>query len=392
MSKKKKSGIGTAVLLVISLILSGAVIGFLLLHTAGSSDKTIRSQQGRVSMDRLESRTETALAGLIREEEAPGPAPAEPQEAVRTVYTIPEGALVAPVPRREGYGTSADPTALDAVLAEASQYLDVGSLFFRTDVTIAPDTLVHWYYDPTILAICWTELVNDTLYTYSEAVVGHASQFRRFLAGGSFGAGPDQLTTEMSATVNAVVAASGDFYGYRGAAVISVHDGQVMRATSGWLDVCMVDYDGNLHMIPRKELKHVPDLEVYIENYVAQNNINFCIEFGPILYDHGPVEIDWDYPAGACGKGRARSAICQMGPLHYMVVDANVDDIHVHEPNIFEFRDMVTATGCEAAFALDGGQTASVAMDNKLINHVSYGSPRVLSDILYFATAMPSGD
>ena len=45
--------------------------------------------------------------------------------------------------------------------------------------------------------------------------------------------------------------------------------------------------------------------------------------------------------------------------------------------------------GIPKAYALDGGQTAAIAMNHQLMNKVSYGSQRKISDIIYFATALP---
>ena len=60
-------------------------------------------------------------------------------------------------------------------------------------------------------------------------------------------------------------------------------------------------------------------------------------------------------------------------------------------PTLFQFARQIEATGCRMAYALDGGQTAAIAMNDTLINQVSYGSQRRISDILYFATAVPDG-
>ena len=38
-----------------------------------------------------------------------------------------------------------------------------------------------------------------------------------------------------------------------------------------------------------------------------------------------------------------------------------------------------------------GGQTTTIVLNNEVINHVNYGSERKISDIIYFATAMPEG-
>ena len=42
-------------------------------------------------------------------------------------------------------------------------------------------------------------------------------------------------------------------------------------------------------------------------------------------------------------------------------------------------------------YTLDGGQTAVIAMNDKLINSVLFGFQRKISDIIYFATAVPDG-
>ena len=44
------------------------------------------------------------------------------------------------------------------------------------------------------------------------------------------------------------------------------------------------------------------------------------------------------------------------------------------------------------AYALDGGQTAAIVMNDQLINKVSYGAQRKISDIIYFATAIPEDE
>ena len=48
-------------------------------------------------------------------------------------------------------------------------------------------------------------------------------------------------------------------------------------------------------------------------------------------------------------------------------------------------------TGCDQAYALDGGQTTTIVLNNEVFNHVNYGSERKISDIIYFATAVPEG-
>ena len=43
----------------------------------------------------------------------------------------------------------------------------------------------------------------------------------------------------------------------------------------------------------------------------------------------------------------------------------------------------------KTAYALDGGQTATIVTGNERMNDVDYGGERDISDIIYFATAIP---
>ena len=51
----------------------------------------------------------------------------------------------------------------------------------------------------------------------------------------------------------------------------------------------------------------------------------------------------------------------------------------------------IYSKGVEKAYALDGGQTAELWMNGKILNNVDFKAERQVSDILYFASALPSG-
>ena len=56
-----------------------------------------------------------------------------------------------------------------------------------------------------------------------------------------------------------------------------------------------------------------------------------------------------------------------------------------------EFGAQLQKFGAVQAYALDGGQTAVIVTNDELINRPSYGYQRLISDIIYFATAVPDG-
>ena len=95
---------------------------------------------------------------------------------------------------------------------------------------------------------------------------------------------------------------------------------------------------------------------------------------------------------GDIGEEYARAGLCQMGNLHYLLATANTEDTYQQVPNLHTFAATLLTTGCDKAFALDGGQTAAIVMNDELINRPVYGYQRKISDIIYFATAIPNGN
>lgn len=63
---------------------------------------------------------------------------------------------------------------------------------------------------------------------------------------------------------------------------------------------------------------------------------------------------------------------------------------YYYVPTIYTFSRWMLSFGVEKTYALDGGQTATIVMRNKLMNKPDHSAERKISDIIYFATAIPS--
>ena len=305
--------------------------------------------------------------------------------SIKKVYWLNEDDKVAPEPNQAYYGETNDPSTLQWLLDEAAELLDGQTTYFSTETELLPGSKVTYYLDETILAITWKEAHNWMCYTVSEVKIAHPSQFRRFLAGGEYGSSIQMTTTEMAASVNAVVASAGDFYKHRRAGAI-VYDGQLQRMVGMRLDTCFVDADGNLHLTKADELMTEED----VARFIQENNIRFSLSFGPTLIRDGEICTPRQYPIGEVDEEYSRAGIGQRGELHYILTTVN-HQYYSNVPTIFNFARGVVRFGCDQFYTLDGGQTASIAMNDKLINAVDYGSQRRISDIIYFATAVPEG-
>lgn len=305
------------------------------------------------------------------------------------IYSLSADVQVAPEPDQSKFGQVSDPRDMAPILKEAEYILDGQSLYFSTDTELFEGSVVRYYLDESIFAITWKEAHDKSVYTYSEVKIGHPSQLRRHLSDGAYASGKLYYPTEMAATVNAVVATSGDFYANRPVFGIVAYEGQVRRAVDdGYAETCYIDENGDMIFSYMKQLQNQDNAQAFLD----ENKINFSLAFGPILVDnYEMVELPNVYGVGEIQEEYARSALCQMGRLHYIAVVANWEGSQPDDPTVARFQKVVAQTGCKMAYCLDGGQTATIVMNDELINRPAKGEQRRISDIIYFATAVPEG-
>jgi exopolysaccharide biosynthesis protein len=301
------------------------------------------------------------------------------------VYWLSDSDLVAPEPDQNCYGEATEPAGLSWLLEDAAALLDGQDTLFNPDVQILPGSKVSYYLDETILAVTWKQVMDNSVYTISEIKIAHPSQFRRFLAGGEYSSGAQYMVSEMAASVNAVVAANGDFYGFRNQGIV-VYDSQLMRMEGEKLDVCLLDRNGDLRFLYAGQMTEQAEVEAYLE----ENGVRFSLAFGPILIDNGVIQnVERPYPIGSGFKKNARAALCQLDSLHYLLVAVSAEPPYAEGHELSVFSENLLEMGCTMAYNLDGGQSATIVMNDEVKNYVY---ERRISDIIYFATALPEGE
>ena len=304
---------------------------------------------------------------------------------IPVVYRLPENTVVAPKPTKSGFGRSKKAADTAKVLAEAEPLLNGRKLIWSTDKKTVADRWINWYRDDSIFAITWRQQTGGMYLTFCEVVVSHPSQFRRYLADNSFNSRYRYTPTQMAKTVNAVVGISGDFYKYRKLGIV-VYQGKLYRCETKKLDTCFVDSAGNLKFVRHGELKN----EETVRRYIEENDIRFSLSFGPIMIENGKNVLPKSkYPVGQIHENYTRCSISQLGEGHYLVAVASLTRSNLP---LKKLADELISLGVDNAYALDGGQTASIVINGKLANPVDFGEERMMSDILYFATAIPNGE
>jgi len=304
---------------------------------------------------------------------------------IKKVYRLDRANPIAPEPDQSLFGETDDPAVIEALLEDAAELIDGQEMQWHSGIKIVPGSKIQYYLDDTILVLTWKEAVNWAVYTFSEVKIADPSQLRRYLADNTFGSDIQYSTSDMASTVNAVVAINGDFYKFRSLGLV-VYEGAVRRVAGSNIDSCGFDSQGNMHFAHMGEVTD----QAAAEKFVADNDIVFSVAFGPIMVENGVnVCPPGEYVFGEITDIYARAAICQTDPLHYLLVTVNHEPAYSNCATVKDLAAELTKRGVDMAYTLDGGQTATIVMNDKVINSVEFGSQRNISDIIYFATALP---
>lgn len=362
------------------IVLCLGICGILLMNMAlsvgGDAAAVTDGLAGASIMDKYDmfmtNQTSNALDGILK---------------IEKVYWLSDADLVAPEPDPENYGTADSPEKLMWLLDEAAYLIGGQDMLFGPERPVWDHDKIYYYYDETILVITWKEVIDNCTYTISEVKIAHPSQFRRFLADGTFGSAKQYVTTEMASSVNAVVASSGDFYKHRLFGVV-VYEGVVQRYENKSTDTCFINDEGNLLFGYRGDFESAEEAQ----RFVDENNVRFSLAFGPVLIDNGVECAPEKYMLGEVDGYYSRMALCQRDDLHYLLVNSTAETDYQKRHTVKHFAQIIEGMGCEKAYALDGGQTTVITMDDRYINDVDFGFQRQISDIIYFATALPDGE
>ena len=392
--KKKESfaaKLGFSLLSLIFAVVSIGVLAWSLLNlhpdTAVGSSESARPQGSTNLVSRLDDGLNNSKANALRD-----------ITYIPKHYSIPEGDTVAPKPQEANFGSvsPADAAQILNVIEEAEKtgLLEGQDMIFSPDLNFRPDTDIQYYYDETILAILWKELIDGNTVSCCEVKIADASQFRRKFVDDTFGSSNKLFATSLAASVNAVVAMNADFYMFRDFGIV-VYDRDLYRFSEAnytgsykkynCTDTMFVTDQGDFLFWHRLEEATPEEMEAWI----ADNHVVFSIAFGPVLVENGVLQVcDW-YPAGEIDRGYSRAGIGQKDHLHYFYMSLNHSPEKEARWSVNQFGERMYERGLQQAYCLDGGQTSEIVWRGAPFNYIDFGGEREVSDIIYFATAIP---
>ena len=224
----------------------------------------------------------------------------------------------------------------------------------------------------------------DTVtYYVADVVLGAATDLRSAFASNEFGANIVQYTSDIAEDHDAVCAINGDYYGFRSTGIL-IRNGVIYRddgARTGlaiYLDGTMSIYD---------------ETQTTAEELLADGVWN-TLSFGPALVDGSQilsgidtVEIDTNFGIHSIQGTQPRTGIGMIAPNHFVfvVVDGRSRGCS-RGVTMTEFAQIFVDQGCQVAYNLDGGGSATMYFNGDLVNNpLGKGRERGVSDILYIA-------
>lgn len=283
------------------------------------------------------------------------------QEAVQE--QVHEQALTTPAPQSADAGDGGD----SADAASVFKHYEPGELSYRTDRMSV--SIEQKQKDGMTYFVCDIQLTD-------------VSQLRTAFAGDSFTSGIYEAVSDIAGRYSSVLAINADFCRYHRNGVI-IRNGEVLRRQNITKHhLLIVDENGDLSAQTDRSGK-----QGLVANKLEQANTWQTFEFGPVLVENGEAATLPGSFYVNCHDGyyEPRTAIGQIGPLHYIVivVDGRREGYSTGA-SIPQLQQLFLDEGAQFAFNLDGGGSTTLYFLGEVINMPSGGKERSVSDVLMF--------
>ena len=214
---------------------------------------------------------------------------------------------------------------------------------------------------------------KSAMYYLADIHLTDIFQFETVLAKDTYGRGLRESVKAMGKRSGALLAITGDTYGNQDSGVV-IRNGIVHRQQKSIFDVCVLYYDGTMRTFSPEAFS--------LEQAIADGAYQ-AWTFGPLLLDEqgNPIPDEKLNTSKNIRRANPRAGIGYFEPGHYcfVVVDGRTDD--ASGLTLEQFSQLFADLGCKAAYNMDGGRSAELYYDGKILND-PYKGGRSVSDCL----------
>ncbi len=257
----------------------------------------------------------------------------------------------------------------------------------NTDVTKEVDATDTSYTESATTTTLYKSITIDII-SYEGATVYIADiqlsspqYLRSAFAKDTYGRNIKQYTSDIAESHNATLAINGDYYGYRSVGIV-IRNGVLYRdvpRTGADTRALLIDNKGNFEIFEEGSESG----DALVDRGILQ-----AWSFGPVLVENGEIaSSDINSQNWVSSSKNPRVGIAQIGPLHYMFIVADGRSALSKGLTLTQLAQIFKDKGARIAYNLDGGGSATIWFNGKVINKPTYDGQGVyergVSDIVY---------
>lgn len=243
---------------------------------------------------------------------------------------------------------------------------------------LAPVITDSMYRDENILITIAEYRFGKSNVYVADIVLSSPEYIKTAFARDTFGRNIAEETSVIAEANSAILAINGDFYGSQEKCYV-IRNGVLYResGSSGRQDLVMYR-DGSVEIITEKELS---------AEELLQNNAYHVLSFGPVLVQDGKAAVPGRNLRSHANVDNPRSAIGFIDNLHYVFVTVDGRTEESLGLTVHELARFMESLGVTTAYNLDGGGSATMYFNGKVINQPTYKGKEIeerkVSDIVY---------
>jgi exopolysaccharide biosynthesis protein len=234
------------------------------------------------------------------------------------------------------------------------------------------------YRDENILITVTEYRYEDSNVYVADIVLSSPEYLKTAFARGTFGRNIAEETSVTAEANGAILAINGDFYGSQEKCYV-IRNGVLYRDTPAGSRQDLVIYkDGSAEIIQENKIKAAELME---------RGAYHVFSFGPPLVQDGEIAIPKRGLHSHTAVDNPRTAIGIMDALHYVFVTVDGRTKDSTGLTAMELAEFMISLGATTAYNLDGGGSATMYFNGKVINQPTYKGKdieeREVSDIVY---------
>lgn len=251
------------------------------------------------------------------------------------------------------------------------------------EITTETETTAEETTETTAVSVNVSEYYEyDTHIYVADIIVPSAEYIRTAFADDTYGRHVTEVTSEIAADHDALIAINGDYYGAQETGYV-IRNGIVYRSTGSDEEILCLYADGNMAVVNSSD---------YTADELVEQGVWQAFTFGPGLIEENEIAVTTDSEVSAHMSSNPRTAIGMIEKGHYVFVVADGRTSTDAGLSLYQLATFMKELGCSVAYNLDGGGSSTMYYKGEVINTPTADGweikERAVSDIVYISESL----